>query len=177
MSEVVLYIACSLDGYIATPDGGLDWLPQPDPASGGDYGFQAFYDTVDALLIGSTTYQQVAGWGEWPHPGKSCWVFSSRDIPVAGPDVILTSKRPVDALAEMAARGQERAWLVGGGKLVSSFRAVGLISEYIVTVIPVILGAGLPLFPDPGPREELRLVESRAYPDGLVQSRYLPIRR
>ena len=180
LPEVALYIACSLDGYIATPDGGVDWLTGTggeDGEGGEDYGYQEFYDSVDALLTGSATYEQVIGWGAWPYPGKPCWVFSSRDLPLERPELVLAKNGPRAALEEIAARGLRRAWLIGGGKLIASFRAEGLITEYLVTIIPVILGGGLPLFPPPGPTEKLRLVESKSYPNGFVLVKYVPTGR
>ena len=172
LPEVALYIACSLDGYIATPDGGVEWLEGHGEETGDDYGYQEFYGSVDSLLTGSATYEQVAGWGPWPYPDRPCWVFSSRDLPLEGPTLVLAKNGPRAALEEIAARGLKRAWLIGGGKLIAAFRAEGLITEYFVTIIPVILGDGLPLFPPPEPMEKLRLVESKSYPNGFVQVKY-----
>lgn len=171
MIEVIYYVAASVDGYIATPDGGIEWLP-PLEATGEDYGYAAFYASVDALLLGSRTYEQVEGFAEWPYPGKPCWVFSRRQIETARPEVAVTDQDPRDVLREMEAQNVRRAWLVGGGALAASFRARGLITEYIVTIIPMILGAGIPLFASSGPQEPLTLVESKPYPSGLVQLTY-----
>ena len=177
LPEVALSIACSLDGYIATPDGGVAWLTGTggdDGEDGEDDGYEAFYDSVDSLLVGSATYEQVIGWGPWPYPGRPCWVFSSRDLALEGPDLLLAKNGPRATLEEIAARGLKRAWLIGGGKLIAAFRAEGLITEYIVTIIPVILGDGLPLFPSPGPTERLRLIESKSYPNGFLRVTYRP---
>jgi len=174
--EIVYYVASSLDGYVATPDGGLEWLA-PFEGAGEDYGYSEFYASVDAVLLGGRTYEQALTFGEWPYPGKPTWVFSSRALEVAGPDTVVTDASPSHVASELGARGVRRAWLVGGGKLAASFRTADLITEYIVSTIPVILGSGIPIFGTPGPQQRLRLVETTSYPNGLVQSRYVPLDR
>jgi len=87
--------------------------------------------------------------------------------------VTLTNQDPRETMSELQARKLQRAWLVGGGELAGSFRREGFISEYIISVVPVILGAGIPLFASGRPQEVLRLVETNAYPSGIVQLRYL----
>jgi dihydrofolate reductase len=186
MLEIIYYVAASLDGYIATPDGGVAWLA-PFEAAGEDYGYAAFYASVDALLLGSRTYEQVCTFDPWPYPGKPCRVFSRRPLAPARPEVTVTARSPRQVAAELEACGIRRAWLVGGGQLAAAFRAEALITEYIVAVIPVVLGAGIPLFGAPAPdlrglpekpkvstaSEPLQLVEHQVYPNGVAQLRYL----
>jgi len=100
-------------------------------------------------------------------------VFSHGRRKINEPGVTLTNQDPRETMSELQARKLRRAWLVGGGELAGSFRREGLISEYIVSLIPVILGAGIPLFASGGTREALKLVETNAYPSGIVQLRYL----
>ena len=147
--EIVYYVAASLDGFIATPDGGVEWLA-PWEGSGQDYGYAAFLSSVDGLVLGSRTYEQALTFGSWPYGGKRAWVLSSRRLD-AVPGAVVTDGTPNDVVAEMAALGLRRVWLVGGGAIAGAFRAEGLISEYIVSVMPVILGGGVPLFRGPGP--------------------------
>ena len=85
MIEIVYYVACSLDGFIATRDAGVDWLSTVE-AEGEDYGYREFFDGVDAMLMGSRTYEQVLGFGQWPYGDKRCVVFSQRQPALAGPD-------------------------------------------------------------------------------------------
>jgi dihydrofolate reductase len=185
MIEIIYYLATSLDGYIATPDGGVAWLA-PFEAGGEDYGYPAFYASVDALLLGSRTYEQVLSFGEWPYAGKPCWILSRRPLEAVQPDLVVTARPLREVAADLEARGIRRAWLVGGGQLAAAFRAEGLITEYIVAIVPVILGAGIPFFgsPSPDPRgfpnpstvwptgEMLKLVEHWVYANGVVQIRY-----
>ena len=171
MPEIIYYVAASLDGFIATPDGGTAWLA-PFEAAGEDYGYAAFYASIDALLLGSRTYEQALTFDPWPYPGKPCWVFSGRPLPAAQPGVIVTAQTPRQVATELAERGVRRVWLIGGGHCAAAFQAEGLISEYIVSIIPVILGAGIPLFGVAGLQEKLRLVEYKVYPNGVIQLKY-----
>lgn len=172
MTDVVYYVAASLDGYIATPDGGVDWLSAVE-RPGEDYGYADFVASVDALIMGSATYEQVLGFGEWPYGDKPCWLLSRRPLETASPATIVTPQTPAELMAVLAERRCQRAWLVGGSALAASFRAEGLVTEYVLSVIPVILGAGIPLFAMPGPRESLTLVASQSYESGVVQLTYL----
>lgn len=171
MPEVILYIAASLDGYIATPDGQVDWLDLVE-SEGEDYGYSSFYASVDALVMGSATYEQVRQFGAWPYEGKRCIVLSKRLTESDLPGVTVTGKPPAEVLSDLEAEGHRRIWLVGGAAVVASFRAASLISRYIISVIPTLLGEGIPLFASPGPSERLELVEAEAFPTGLVQLTY-----
>jgi dihydrofolate reductase len=161
--EVVYYVAASLDGFIATRDGAIEWL-RPFEGGAEDYGYGEFYASVEAVLLGRKTYEQCLQFPEWPYAGKPYWVFSSTN-----------QNKPSGVVAEMRARGLRRAWLVGGGKLAASFRREQLITEYSVSVIPVILGEGIPLFDGPTGFEALKLLSSRWYPSGIVQLRYASV--
>jgi dihydrofolate reductase len=158
--EIIYYVAASLDGLIATPDGGIEWL-KPYEGTSEDYGYAEFYASIEAVLLGRATYEKCLEFPAWPYAGKPYWVFSRA-----------SGNTPASAVAEMKARGLRRAWLVGGGKLAAAFRAERLITEHIISIVPVLLGAGIPLFDGPGPSEQLRLVSSRAYASGIVQQRY-----
>jgi dihydrofolate reductase len=172
MVTVIYYVAASLDGYIAPLDGGLSWLA-PFESSGEDYGYADFYRSIDAVLVGSQTFKQIAEFPQWPYSDKPCWVFSRQPLPISLPHVFVTDQSPCEVVAALDRRGCQRAWLVGGGQLAGSFRAQDLITEYIVSVIPVVLGAGVPLFGSPAPAERLCLVASKVYPLGLVQLHYM----
>jgi dihydrofolate reductase len=171
LSQLIYYVAVSADGFVAPPDGGLDWLA-PYSTGSEDYGFREFYKTVDALIEGSKTYEQALTFNEWPHPGKPCWVVTNRIFESKHPEVRFTSAMPTELVRQVSAQGYKRVWLVGGSQLAGSFRAAGLITDYVLSIIPVFLGAGRKLFAGEGPPENLRLVESKWYPSGLVQVWY-----
>jgi dihydrofolate reductase len=171
MPYVTLYIATSLDGYIARADDGIDWLSIVEK-EGEDYGYGAFYDSVDALIMGRRTYELVRSFSDWPYPEKQSLVFTHRDLATGRDDVEVASGDVKTVLAAMEARGYRRLWLVGGGELTRAFLQQGLIDEYIISILPILLGGGLPLFPPPGLEQRLELASAKQYPSGLVQLHY-----
>jgi dihydrofolate reductase len=171
--EVVYYFAASLDGLIATPDGGVDWLA-PFETTDEDYGYSDFFAGIDTVLLGRKTYEQSLMLGPWPYSGKACVVFTHHDLKLSSADVTTTSSSPAEVLDELEHRGSRRAWLVGGAQLAGSFQRAGLISEYIVSIVPIVLGDGIPMLDAPGPPGKLHLMEYRPYPNGLIQLRYRP---
>ena len=171
MMQVVLYIAASLDGYIAGPNGEIDWLSLVD-REGEDYGYTEFYQSVDAIISGSKTYELAVSFPEWPYPGKPTFVFTRRPLKSERDDVSFLSEEVDSAMEKIKAQGFQRVWLLGGGELVRSFLQHGLIDEYIISTIPIILGEGVPLFPPPTPEQSLELISSRQYESGLLQAHY-----
>ncbi len=171
MITVTYYVACSLDGFIATPDGGLDWLEDVS-VEGEDFGYADFFASIDAMVMGSTTYEQVLGFGDWPYDDKRCWVMSDRPLQPTRLEISISPEGPAEVLAEIEAEGFSHAWLVGGGQLAGSFRAQNLIDEFVITVIPVVLGDGIPLFVDPGKRQSLQLVGTHRSGNGVVTLHY-----
>ena len=166
-----VFIAASIDGYIAREDGGLDWLPEDD-ASGDDHGYGALFEAVDALVMGRDTYEVVLGFGAWPYGDKPVVVLSSRGLPADTPASVSrlsgTAEEIVRALAE---RGYTHLY-VDGGRTVQDFLRAGLVTDLIVTRIPVLLGGGIPLFGRLDQDIHLRHVETRNLPGGMVQSHY-----
>ncbi|MGI0019677.1 MAG: dihydrofolate reductase family protein [Nitrososphaera sp.] len=165
MRKVKLFIASSLDGFIAGEDGSIDWL-----FDDADYGYAQFYDSIDAVLVGRKTYEQAAGFGEYPFRGKQVYVFTRSPGKKDG---------NVEFVADAAGFTQKMvgkqggdAWLVGGAEIITSLLNAGLVDEIILSIHPVILGKGIPLFKDIEGRHGLKLVDSKAYPSGLAQLRY-----
>jgi dihydrofolate reductase len=189
MAKVQYYCAATLDGYIADEDDGIDWLTgyegsyageeaeAPPMSEGGSY--ERFYEDVGALVSGSVTYEFVLEHtdrdGEWPYRGKPCWVLSSRDLPTPdaeGADVRIVRGDVTELSDEMLASADDRnLWVVGGGNVASQFADAGLLDEVLVTVVPVVLGAGKPLFERPL-AEPMQLAGANTYRTGMVQLRY-----
>jgi dihydrofolate reductase len=192
VATTVYYCASSLDGYVAEADDSLDWLlnyqgtfehesAEPDPMSKGG-AYERFYEGVGALVAGSVTYEwildhlDVAGGGEWPYREKPCWVLSSRELRLPegeGVDVRVANAPVGELYGEMAAAAGERAlWVVGGGGVASQFAEEGLLDEVHVTVVPVALGAGKPLFERRLPSGPMQLTGTRTFKNGMVELRY-----
>ena len=164
---VIYYVATSLNGFIARRDGSVDWL-----FTDNDYGYADFFQGMDALVMGSKSYKQVLSYGDWPYPRKTSYVFTHGELRTSRDDVIFVSDQPGKVLKQLESKGCKRIWLMGGAELATSFLRQGLIDEYILSIHPVILGEGIPLVYSPIPQEDLRLIKSRQYPDGLLQVHY-----
>lgn len=174
-----VFIATSLDGRIATPDGGVEWLDVPEPPVGpdgtpDDAGWRDFIDGVDALVMGRNSFEKVLSFDvPWPYEIPVV-VLSS--VLEAVPDelagrVEISSLGPADLVAHLAERGWRELY-VDGGSVISSFLAAGLIDSLTVTQLPVILGPGIPLFGDEIDTTWLELLSSRSLSNGMVQTRY-----
>lgn len=169
--KVVLFIAASLDGYIATQDESLDWLEKA--AGEGDNGFSAFYDTVDTVIMGSRTYDWVIRQDlkEFPYKGKTCYVFT-RSKRKETDDVTFVNDDVRSFVSRLKKQPGRNIWLVGGGELVHAFLQENLVDELIVTVAPSLLGKGIPLFPEGDYRLDLSLIGVKQF-DQPVQLHYL----
>ena len=169
-----VFIATSLDGFIARPDGSLDWLPG-DETLDEDHGYDAFIASVDVVIIGRGTYETVLAFPKWPYkPDLAVRVLSSRplSIPAALPPTVETmSGPPADILASLESQGFQHAY-VDGGKTIQGFLAARLIQRMTLTQIPVLLGRGIPLFGLLPGDLRFSLVKTRALAGGLVQSVY-----
>ena len=182
MPAVQYYVAQSLDGYIAESNHGLDWLVRYDGESEGDASsatdgaYDEFFARVGALAMGSATYEVVleAADAGWPYSATPAWVFTSRELPVPeGADVRFVSGPVAPALEEMrAAAGDRNVWIVGGGDLAMQFADAGLLDELHVTVVPAVLGAGIPAFSG-RLVGRLRLAGTRPFRNGMVELRYV----
>jgi dihydrofolate reductase len=166
-----VFIATSLDGFIARANGDLDWLP---PGGGEEHGYDAFMATVDALVIGRKTFETVLTFETWPYGEKPVYVLSTRTLAPAPPGAVVErmSGDPAEIVSQLAGRGVQHAY-VDGGITIQRFLQAGLIQRLTITRIPVLLGAGIPLF---GPLQRdiaLRHVGTRQYASGLVQSEYV----
>jgi len=165
-----VFVGTSLDGFIARPKGELDWLP---PGGGEEHGYEAFVASVDALVIGRHTYETVLAFDAWPYGSKPVFVLSTRPLRPPPPEAAVThlSGDPSEIAASLSARGIRHAY-IDGGITVQRFLRAGLIQRLIVTRVPVLIGAGIPLFGPTGRDIHLRHIATRQYASGLVQSEY-----
>ncbi|OGG99137.1 MAG: hypothetical protein A2600_05010 [Candidatus Lambdaproteobacteria bacterium RIFOXYD1_FULL_56_27] len=175
MAKVRLYIAQSLDGFIANLDGGIGWLDRFNQESGEDYGYKAFYGQIGTLLMGGNTYAQVLGFApEYVHSDRRTLVFTSRPLPVHL-GVELVTGDPVPVVRAQKAQADQDLWLVGGGQLVRTLHQAKLIDELILSLIPVTLGAGIPLFAGLAQETFWTLAQTQSFQSGIVQLVYRPL--
>jgi dihydrofolate reductase len=181
VSKTQYYLAQTLDGYLAETDGGLDWLlhfeggSEVDASEATDGGYDQFLAGVGALAMGSATYEFILAHERerWPYEGRPSWVFTSRTLPVPdGADVRFASGpvRPVHEEMRTVA-GERNVWIVGGGDVAMQFADEDLLDELHVTIVPVVLGEGIPTFPR-RLRQRLRLTGTHSFRNGMVELRY-----
>lgn len=159
----------SVDGFIARPNGGLDWLPDDCE----EHGYEEFMSTVDALVIGRNTYEIVLAFGAWPYDKKPVFVLSTQKLEPAPAGAVVEQLfgDPSEIVSQLEARGFHHLY-VDGGITVQRFLRAGLIQRLIITRIPVLIGDGIPLFGSLPGDIRLRHIATRSYPSGLVQSEY-----
>lgn len=171
-----VYIATSLDGYIARQDGSIDWLNEANSLvpEGEDCGFFAFMDSVDALIMGRKTFEQVLSFGQWPYGDTSIIVLSRNtvDIPKElSKTVSCTSEAPSKLSKRLEDQGAKRLY-IDGGKTIQSFLNEGLIKDLTITRIPTVIGNGISLFGELKADIKLKHIATKVYDFGFVQSRY-----
>ena len=164
-----VFIATSLDGYIARPDGSIDWLSAVQ-VDGEDYGYAHFAETVDVIVLGRNTYDVVLGFAAWPYAGKRAIVMTNRPANSRHGEEFYAGAA-ADLVRRLAAEGARRVY-VDGGVIIQQFRSAGLIDDLTISIIPVVLGEGIPLFVAGASEKRLTLVEVQSWPSGLVQLRY-----
>ncbi len=165
-----VFVGTSLDGFLARPDGALDFLP----ADGGEpHGYEAFLASVDAIVLGRKTYETVLAFREWPYGAKPVFVLSHRRIapPPRGANVERLAGEPDEIVSQMAARGLRHIY-VDGGLTIQGFLRAGRIQRLVLTRVPVLIGGGVPLFGALPADLRLRHVATRSFRSGLVQSEY-----
>jgi dihydrofolate reductase len=174
MRKITLYSALSVDGFIAAADGNIDWLHNEAYAlEGEDFGYGAFYASIDTTLQGNKTYRQVASFDvPFPYAGKTNYVFSRSSQPAAE-HVVFVQEDLVTFVRQLKVQAGGGIWLVGGGQLNGLLLQAGLIDELYLTFIPVALGEGIGLFGKRTmPAQGLQLLEHRVFSNGMINVRY-----
>jgi dihydrofolate reductase len=171
--KVSVFIATSLDGFIARTNGDIDWLGEPQE-DGEDQGYNNFIDSIDCLVMGRNSYEKVLSFGiTWPYE-KPVVVLTNRplDIPTELASSVETmSGSPDEIVAKLSSRGAQHLY-IDGGRTIQLFLDAGLVQRLIITRIPILLGAGIPLFGSLRQDIKLRHIETRAFKDGNLQSEY-----
>ncbi len=174
MSKVQLFIAASLDGKIARPDGDVSWLEEYPNPDGQDYGYGSFYAGIGTVVMGRKTYEDILGFDvPWPYANARTYVITSdKDLATPSPKTALLHSIDAAAIGKITDASTGNVWVVGGGKIISAFLSADLVDELTLTVIPRILGAGIPLFPETTPETHLKLKTAEPFPSGFVNLVY-----
>lgn len=172
--RVTVFCAISVDGQIARADGQLDWLDAANATvpPGEDLGFAALMSQVDTLVMGRKTYEKVRSFGEWPYGTLPVVVRSRGPLEIPPELPIRQSAAPITALVESLKQEGKQHLYVDGGQTVQDFLAAGYVSDLILTLIPVLIGQGIPLFGILPKDRPLRLLASTVTPYGFVQLHY-----
>ncbi len=172
--KVVLYIAASLDGYIARKNGAIDWLAGDGSDPYVDNGYSDFYKTIDTIIMGSKTYEQIIhelSPNMWVYEGKQCFVATTRDFD-QNSNVKFVKGNLGALVSALKEQEGKNIWIIGGAEIIEQLVKENLIDEYIISVIPTILGNGIPLFKSGIPEIKLKLKNIRPL-DGVVEMYYI----
>ena len=169
-----LFIATTLDGYIARENGAIDWLEEFPHPEGEDYGYHDFIAGIDTIVMGRSTYETVTGFDvPWPYPGLRCIVITSdADYSVSTPDTevqVTLDKKTIQALREQSQKG---IWIVGGGQLIAGFLEYQAIDRMVISLLPLTIGRGIPLFPPHAGQNPFTLIQSESFSNGIVNLTY-----
>ncbi len=171
--KIIAYIATSADGFIARTDGSFDWLNRPRTA--GDYGMSEFYKTVDTVIFGRKTWDQVMDYrskGGSTSSKMKTYVFTHNPPAKKIKGVEFINGDVGEFASQLRATPGKDIWMMGGGGMIGSFVDAGAIDEFVIHVMPVFIGEGIPLIAPRHMELELSLVDNHAYPDGVVKMHY-----
>ncbi|GAB4386061.1 dihydrofolate reductase family protein [Albidovulum sp.] len=173
-----VFVACSVDGFIARPGGEIDWVTGHRALEGEDFGYSAFLAGMEAVVMGRNTYEKALELDRWPYRLPVTVMSRSLDRerrPKArGAEVEITGETPREVLARLGARGM-RDVQVDGGQVIQSFLRDGLVARMTLTRVPLLIGEGRPLFGPTGRDVPLRFVSARHWPNGYAQMVYEPV--
>jgi len=170
MTKTKLYIATTLDGFIAREDGSLDWLDELSNPNQTDYGYGEFYATIDTVVMGRKTYEDVLGFGvDWPYADSKTYVVTSKpDYQTKTENTSVIHQISTETIASLKAESEKNIWVVGGGKVITAMLNQGQIDEMMLCLIPTILGKGIQLFPDNPVETKFDLINTESFETGAV---------
>jgi dihydrofolate reductase len=175
MGKLILYIATSLNGFIARPDGNLDWLTSvPSPASGGDYGYRELLNSINTVIMGRKTYQEVLNMGiDWPYSEFITYIASRQsDLNIQSPKTYILKDNLKETVLHLKHTSDKNIWLVGGGQLITTFIEQDLLDMMILTIVPKIIEDGIPLFAHKPKETTWKLAGVQTFDTGLVNLTY-----
>lgn len=173
--KIIFRGAASVDGFIARLDGSVDWLQ--NPSLKGDYGLREFYGSVDTCIMGRKTYDVAVSFGmSQGYSEKKNYVFSRSIKKATSPEVMIVSEDVAGFAQRLRGEEGKDIWLVGGAELVAAFLDCGQLDEFIIDVIPTMIGEGIPLVAPRYRNLSLKLIASKNFPDGVVELHYEVVR-
>jgi dihydrofolate reductase len=183
MPEIRLFIAATLDGFIARENGSLDWLdeigaqlqaPEQKEESAPDGGYGAFVAEIDVVVMGRTTYEEILGFGvDWPYAKCTSYVVTSdENYKTKTPDTFVFNTVDSAAIAQLKSVSKRNVWLVGGGRLISAFMTHDAIDEMTVSIASIVLGSGIRLFPESPKENKFDLIKTEQYGPKMVNLTY-----
>jgi dihydrofolate reductase len=171
-SKAIVFIAISLDGFIAKQDGDIGWLSIVERPNE-DYGYNAFVQDIDTVIMGRKTYDKVLSLGvNFLHQDKQCYVLSTKQHKSNHNHITFYQGELIKLVEELKSKFSKGIYIEGGGEVIGELRKSHLIDEYIISIIPILLGNGIPLFKACDIEEKLVLIGTKTYPSGLVQVHY-----
>ncbi len=174
MSRIQCYIAQSIDGYIARPKGEIDWLDIIPIPENSDLGYGEFYSNIDTVIMGRKTYDEVMGFGvPWPYADAKCYIVTSDTTYQANtPNTHLVHKIDQEFIDQLREQSNQNIWLIGGGSLVSAFMKLDALDDLLLSIIPIVLGEGISLFPDKPKETQFDLKKVDDFGNGAVMLTY-----
>jgi dihydrofolate reductase len=169
--RVQLYVATSLDGYIASPEGNIDWLEQFDTE---DDGYETFMESVGTLIMGRTTYDKILTFGQWAYGDRETYVITHRtEEQPSTPNTLFYSGDLEELIDNIHSKQTKNIWLVGGAETVKQFLELDLLNDILVHTMPILLGKGISLFPQMDRSTLLKLERSQQFASGAVMMHYV----
>ena len=174
MGKIQLYIAVTIDGFIARENGSLDWLDALPNPTGLDHGYATFFAGVDTVVMGRKTYEEILGFGvEWPYSTCKAYVVTQdKNYQIQTKNTILLNELNTSQIELLKAETRQNIWVVGGGSLITHLLNLVVIDEMILCLIPTILSKGIKLFPDAPKETSFSLLKAESFPTGVVNLTY-----
>lgn len=173
MRKIKLYIAVSLDGFIATPSGDVDWLCEIPNPNGIDHGRKEFLESIDTILMGGKTFNKITSFGDkWPYKKKTYVVAHHNTNFLKNEDIHFITENLYNEIKRIKDEDGKDIWLVGGGELTSILLNCDLLDEIRLCYVPIVLGKGIPLFPNSPVKSRWTLKNSKSYDTGIVVNTY-----
>ena len=170
--KTIIYSAMSIDGFISTPEGGVEWLDDFDPPANEDYGYTEFYHSLDTTIMGRKTYEKVLSFDvPWPYPDTINYVCTKSNQWIDNDQVIFKND-PVQLVRKLKNSSGKNIWIVGGGGLNTILLENDLVDEMMLSIIPVVLGNGIKIFNDIDSINKFNLIKSESFSNGVISLFY-----